>query len=84
MTTTNQPVLRINSDVALPDNDKWQFRFEVESETSNRLYTIAQHKTKKHWGCSCMAWKRYRHCKHLDSLGIPGHEKPYEPKIITE
>jgi len=35
----------------LPDNDQWQYRFYVKSETSNRLYVIAQHKRKKHWGC---------------------------------
>jgi len=53
----NLPTLYIPSDaITLPDNEQWQFRFEVHSETSNRVYVIAQHKTKKHWGCSCMGW----------------------------
>jgi uncharacterized Zn finger protein len=27
-------------------------------------------------GCSCPGWKRYRTCKHLSALGLPGHEQP--------
>lgn len=76
------PTLRISADVMLPDTDQWQLRFEVESETSNRLYVIAQHKNKKHWGCSCPGWKRHRQCKHLQAVGIPGHEKPFEVNVI--
>ena len=83
-TTLNVPDLYINKDVMLPENDKWGMRFEIESETSDRIYVIAQHKQKKHWGCSCMAWKRHRKCKHLAALGIPAHEQPYEPRIITQ
>ena len=64
--------------ITLPDNDQWTNRFEVRSETSNRVYTIAQHKTKKHWGCSCPGWKAHRKCKHLTAAGIPNHEQPYE------
>jgi hypothetical protein len=29
--------------VALPDNDQWTHRFEVKSETSDRIYIISQH-----------------------------------------
>jgi hypothetical protein len=78
------PVIRISKELAIPDNEQWQLRFKIHSETSNRVYTIAQHKKKRHWGCSCMAWKRYRHCKHLDALGIPGYEKPYEVNLIKQ
>lgn len=73
--------LDIPREVALPDNDQWQFRFEIRSETSNRIYTIAQHRTRKHWGCSCPGWKRYRTCKHLEAIGLPTHERPFDPKI---
>jgi hypothetical protein len=66
----------------LPDNDKWRFRFEIQSESSDRIYIIAQHKDKKHWGCSCMGWKRFRHCKHLSAIGIPGDEQPFEVNFI--
>lgn len=78
------PTIRIRKELSLPDTDQWQFRFNVESETSERLYTIAQHKTKKHWGCSCPGWRRYRTCKHLQALGIPGKETPYDLNLIKQ
>lgn len=49
----------------LPDNKQWTNRFEIRSETSSRLYTVAMNKANGTWGCSCMGWIRYRHCKHL-------------------
>ena len=76
------PTIRISKELALPNTDQWQFRFTIQSETSNRMYIIAQHKKKRHWGCSCPAWKRYRHCKHLDALGIPGHEEPFDVNLV--
>ena len=39
------PTLHITQDLTLPDTDQWQFRFQVKSASSNRLYTVAQHKT---------------------------------------
>jgi len=73
--------LYIDPAVALPDKDQWQNRFEIRSETSNRVYIIAQHKTKKHWGCSCPAWRTRRYCKHLRAIGLPANEVPHEPQI---
>lgn len=78
------PTLRISKAVSLPDNDQWQFRFNIQSESSNRLYTVAQHKRHKYWGCDCPGWKCHKHCKHLTSMGIPGDMKPYEPNIIKQ
>lgn len=83
-TIVNLPTLFINSELTLPDNKQWQFRFQIESESSSRLYIIAQNKAKRHWACSCMGWKRFRKCKHLTALGIPNKEIPYEPKIIQQ
>ena len=78
------PTLRISNDIRLPDTEQWQLRFSIESESSNRLYVIAQHKAKRHWGCSCPGWKRNRHCKHLKALGIPADMQPYEVNLINE
>ena len=62
----------------LPDNGNWTNRFEVKSASSNRLYIIAQSKDKRHWGCSCMGWRRHRKCKHLTTVGLPCFEEPHE------
>jgi len=78
------PTIYIPQELILPDTDQWQFRFQIQSESSNRLYTIAQHKKKKHWGCSCPAWRTKRDCKHLRALNIPGGEKPYEVNFINQ
>lgn len=78
---SNLPTIYVEKGLILPDNDQWQFRFEVKSESSDRIYIIAQNKNKKHWGCSCMGYRRFRKCKHLESIGLPTHERPYEAKI---
>ncbi len=52
----------------LPDNRDWKNRFEIRSETSTRLYTVAQRKSDGSWGCSCPGWKRHRTCKHLTAM----------------
>ena len=56
----------------LPDNDQWTNRFEIESETSNRVYIIAQNKKSGIWGCDCPSWKTRRYCKHLRTLNLLG------------
>ncbi|WP_276484769.1 hypothetical protein [Paraflavitalea pollutisoli] len=74
--------LYISGSMTLPDDNQWQYRFYVESETSNRLYIISQNIKHRHWGCSCPGWKRYRKCKHLQALGLPGNEQPFEVNLI--
>ena len=78
---SNIPTIYVEKGLRLPDNDQWQFRFEVKSSSSDVMHTIAQNKKKKHWACSCNGYKRYRHCKHLESIGVPCYERPYEAKI---
>lgn len=78
----NLPMLNIRQELMMPDNDQWQHRFEIHSSTSNRVYTIAQNKKGKYWACSCPGWKRHRKCRHLESLGLPAKEKPYEVNIV--
>lgn len=49
----------------LPDNDQWQDRFEIHSESSNRVYIVARNKKSGKWGCSCPGYLAHRKCKHL-------------------
>jgi hypothetical protein len=83
-TMNNQITLRIPTEIALPDNDQWQHRFEIKSESSDRIYVVSQNKKRRHWACSCPGYKRHRTCKHLQAIGLPTNERPYEPKIISE
>ncbi len=80
----NLPVISVNKNDILPDNDQWKNRFEIKSETSDRIYIIAQNKKKKHWGCSCPSYRIRRVCKHLTTLNLPAFEKPFEVKMIAE
>jgi len=52
----------------LPDNQQYTNRFEVHSETSDRVYTMAQRKSSGQWCCSCPGWIRHRHCKHISAV----------------
>lgn len=81
MKDSNLPSIKIPKEVSLPDSDQWQNRFEIRSESSDRIYIVSQNIKKKHWACSCPGWKRFRKCKHLDAIGLPNFEKPYEPII---
>lgn len=74
-------IVRISKSLFLPDNDQWMNRFEIKSETSNRVYTVAQNKSKLHFACSCMGWIRFRKCKHLSEIGLPNLEVPYTGNI---
>ena len=67
----------------LPDNGNWENRFEVRSASSDRVYIIAQSKDKRHWGCSCMGWRRHRKCKHLTTVGLPCFEEPHEVQRLN-
>jgi hypothetical protein len=62
----------------LPDNKQFTNRFEIHSETSDRVYVVAQHKTGRWWSCGCFGWIRFRRCKHLSALGLPSNQQPYE------
>jgi hypothetical protein len=59
-------------------SNQWINRTEIRSKTSNRLYVVSQHVTRRYWGCSCPAWRTRRRCKHLERLGLPGGEVPFE------
>jgi hypothetical protein len=78
----NEITIRISKDVLLPDQGRWINRFEIKSESSNRVYVVSQDKNHRYWGCSCPGWITRRYCKHLRALGIPTNEKPFEPNLI--
>jgi hypothetical protein len=83
-TSKEVAVVTVNKNDILPDNDQWKNRFEIKSETSDRIYVIAQNKSKKHWGCSCPSYRIRRTCKHLLALNLPAFEKPMEVKMIKK
>lgn len=65
--------LSIPNATALEDNKTHTNRFEIPSESSNRIYVIAQNRGTGEWGCSCPAWiikkaGKERTCKHLRAL----------------
>ncbi len=68
----------------LEENGQWKNRFEIRSESSNRVYIVAQNKSKGFFGCSCPGWRIHRSCKHLMALGLPTHEKPVTNVNIIE
>ncbi len=70
--------LHIEQSVAMPDNRYWTNRFEIYSETSDRVYVISQNILKRYWGCSCPGWRTRRKCKHLEALGLAPFEQPQE------
>lgn len=70
--------LNVPSTSRLPDNGQWTNRFQIRSESSNRIYIVAQNKSKRHFGCSCKGWIFHRKCKHLAALGLPAYEAPVE------
>lgn len=59
-------------------SNTWINRTDIKSESSNRVYVVSQHATKRHWACSCPGWKAHRRCKHLTQLGLPADEQPFE------
>jgi len=73
MAAKKQKQLEIPGGRALEDNSQYTNRFEIASESSNRLYVVAQSKSTGEWSCSCPGWiikrpGKERNCKHLRAL----------------
>lgn len=79
--TPVQKVIMPPSSTSLPDTDQWINRIEIKSETSNRIYTVAQNRVGRYWACSCPAGKTRKNCKHLEKMGLPGGHTPFEPSV---
>lgn len=76
-------VLRIPHDaLQLEDNAAYTNRMQIRSESSDRLYIVAQSKKGRWWSCSCFGWIRLRKCKHLTAMGLPPGQVPYEPRML--
>jgi hypothetical protein len=67
--------------VRLVDKKGWINRWEFRSDVSDKLYVLAQHGIKRHWGCSCTRYRFHRECPHLRDFGLPSNEVPYEAKV---
>jgi hypothetical protein len=56
----------------LAPNERYTNRMEIRSESSSRLYIVAQNKLTGEWSCSCPGWKNCRNgvrkCKHLTAM----------------
>ena len=57
----------------LPENKTHRNRMEIRSESSNRIYIVAQAKASGEWQCSCPGWVmkkagKPRGCKHLNAI----------------
>lgn len=76
---------------ALEDNAQYTNRFEIASESSNRLYVVAQSKGTGEWSCSCPGWiikkaGKERTCKHLQALMpmLQEAQNPAPKRIASE
>lgn len=64
----------------MADSDQWTDRVEVKSETSDNVYTVSRRISTDTWECSCPGWKRFRKCKHLNSMKLkPTQLNPNRP-----
>jgi|WetSurMetagenome_2_1015567.scaffolds.fasta_scaffold62064_4 hypothetical protein len=59
----------------LPDNNTHTHRFEIKSETSDRVYKMARSRSNNKWQCNCPGWifqkcppDMRKPCKHLRAL----------------
>jgi len=78
---TGMVIHRPPGSAILPDNSQYTNRFEIKSQSSNAIYTVAQSKSGRWWSCSCPGWIRHRKCKHLTALGLPGKQQPFEAAL---
>lgn len=60
----------------LPDSDRYRNRFQIESDSSNKKYTIAFDMARNagYWTCSCPGCCTQGQCKHLTRFGYHGRK----------
>lgn len=68
-----EKIIQAAGGALLPNNKTHQFRIEIQSASSDRVYVVAMRLSSKQWECSCPGWifKRAgkpRSCKHLKTM----------------
>lgn len=60
----------------LPDDTRYKCRFDIRSESSNRVYRISFDSAPGalYWKCSCPGYLRTGDCKHLKAMHLPGRK----------
>lgn len=71
--------------VRIADNSPgWTNSIHIRSESSDRLYKVAQRTTDGSWACSCLGWitsakRGQRTCKHLQAMLPALNSLPRQP-----
>lgn len=65
----------------LEDTNSHQYRIQIAGSSGN-LYIVSQTKLNKIWMCSCLGYRRHKHCKHLDAMR-PALESAVKAKEIA-
>jgi len=60
----------------LPDDKRFKCRFDIKSESSNRIYRISFDSAPGalYWKCSCPGNIAHGVCKHLRAMNLPGRQ----------
>lgn len=78
---TRQSALRV-----LPDDGRYLCRFDIRSESSDRIYRIAFDAANGagYWKCSCRGCIRHGQCKHLTAMGLRGRKSGRQLEWIAK
>lgn len=64
----------------LPDETRYRCRYEVASQSSNRVYRISFDMALQAWSCSCRGCISHGQCKHLTAAGLYGRKYGKNPE----
>jgi len=67
-----------------PDTDRYKCRFDIRSESSDRVYRISFDVAPGagYWNCSCPGNLRHGNCKHLEAAGLRGRKYGKDTQTI--
>lgn len=71
------PEIKRHAVAVYEDTERYKCRFDVRSESSDKIYRISFDAAPGagYFSCSCPGGIRYGRCKHLDSMGLPGRKQ---------